>query len=583
MERIAELLAKGIETLTPEELAELDQLLLDEGNAILDKEDGVSDEDLKVLQEISAGVQAVQAENARRIEAEEARIVERDRLAAEIRGESVETEDEGDADVDEAEAVADGEAEAETEGEAEPVVETEAELEPIAAASAAPASPAPRPVSVPRPAAAPRRAASAVQALTAAANLPGVQGGRNLNDPAELFAAFDAAQSLAMTASSDMKMPVAVSRAAYSSDRTLTHDAERNAERLSAVVAPEALVASGGICAPVPYRYDLPVVGETGRPVRDGAMAKFGVQGTRGGIKTFVPPTISDVDGLDGPVSIWTEANDQSPSDPTTKPYLTIDCTNSESESRVYAIPVSFKVGNFRDRWFPENVKAFVDLTAVWQARVAEAKLLQAIATGSKVVTHSQILGSAQDVFTSIRQLIAGIRYRHRINDAVRFRVIGFTWVRDNIITDMIRKGSGDVTDARLRLSAATEVDAYFSALGVNVTWSPDFEYGKSVGQNGGPLAGTQGVGPVIGYPDKARFYVYPEGAWLFLDGGELNLGVIRDSTLVGTNDMLMFSETFEGSHYHSVPGESYVYDIDICANGGVASALDIAPCNSGS
>ena len=32
----------------------------------------------------------------------------------------------------------------------------------------------------------------------------------------------------------------------------------------------------------------------------------------------------------------------------------------------------------------------------------------------------------------------------------------------------------------------------------------------------------------------------------MFLDGGELNLGMVRDSTLNKTNDFQMFSETFE-------------------------------------
>jgi hypothetical protein len=31
------------------------------------------------------------------------------------------------------------------------------------------------------------------------------------------------------------------------------------------------------------------------------------------------------------------------------------------------------------------------------------------------------------------------------------------------------------------------------------------------------------------------------------LDGGTLDLGIIRDSSLVGTNDYKMFIETFEG------------------------------------
>lgn len=576
MDRIAELIAKGYENLSPEELAELDTLIMAEADRILDIAEP-ADEDLAELQTLSDARKAARAENTRREDAHAAIIAERDRLAGEIRG----TDETADDDV---EVEPELEPVAETE---EPAADTDPVLEPeLITAAGAPAATVPaRPVSVPRPARTQPRPPTVAQAvLTAAMNVPGIQGGSKLDTPAKAFAAWDSAVGLALTASGDVKIPVAVSRATIPESMVLGQDPHANEAKISARTSPEAITASGGICAPVPYRYDLPTVGDTDRPVRDSALAKFGVQGTRGGIRTLVPPTIVDVDGTSGPLSLWTEANDQNPTSPTTKPSFTIPCTNTENTTRVYAIPLSFKIGNFRERWFPENIKAFTDLAAVWQARYAEAKSLATIAAGSKVVTHGQVLGSAQDVFTAIRQLIAGIRYRHRIGRNVRFRVIGFEWVLDNIITDMIRKGTGDVLDARLRMAAESEVAAYFNALGVNITWSKDFELGKSVGQNGGPLSGdTQGIGSVIGYPSQARFYVYVEGAWLFLDGGEVNLGVIRDSTLVGTNDMLMFSETFEGVHFHGVPGESYVYDIDICANGGIASAIDIAPCVSGS
>lgn len=576
MDRINELLAKGIETLTPEELAELDGLISEEADALLDIA-APGDDELAQLQELADARAQVSTEDRRREDAEKVRMARRDVLAAQLRGEAADeatdAADEQDAPVAEADDTADADADADAATE---------ERVPVTAAGGVPV-PSGR-VAVPRPSRTmPKASATTSSALTAAMGVPGVAGGSKLDTTDKLFAAWDSAVSLAMTASADVKIPVAVSRAEFPDSMVLGRDAYLNQAKIEARTSPEAITASGGICAPVPYRYDLPTVGDTGRPVRDSAMARFGVQGTRGGIKTLTPPTIEDVDGINGPVSFWTEANDQTPSNPTTKPYLTIPCTNAETESRVYAIPLSFKVGNFRERWFPENVRAFQNLAAVWQARVAEAKLLASIAAGSKVVSHGQVLGSSQDTMTAIRQLIAGIRYRHRLGRGVRFRVVGFEWVLDNIITDMIRKGSGDVTDERLRKNAEAEVNGYFAALGVNVTWSPDFEYGKAIGQAGGPLAGTQGVGSVIGYPTLARFYVYIEGAWLFLDGGEVNLGVIRDSTLVGTNDMLMFSETFEGAHFHHVPGESYVYDIDICANGAAASAVDIAPCVSGS
>jgi len=41
--------------------------------------------------------------------------------------------------------------------------------------------------------------------------------------------------------------------------------------------------------------------------------------------------------------------------------------------------------------------------------------------------------------------------------------------------------------------------------------------------------------------------YMFPAGAFQFLDGGTLDLGLIRDGTLNAANDAQMFSETFEG------------------------------------
>lgn len=575
MERIQELLNKGIDSLTDDELAELRSLIADEAAERFDDD---SDDALVELEQLAGYLDQVKDEEQKRVDAAEARAAKRAELADRIKGV---TEPEPEADVEpEADAEVEVDAEVETpDVEAEAAPEAEPEL--IAAANA-PAVTASAPVisrvAARRPAAhAPRKSSVRQASLVASANVPGTQAGKRLDTNDSVHAAFQAASDIVMSARRPMKMPVAQLRADIAPELMLGRDPYLNEQKLAARTSPEALVASGGICAPVPYRYDLPTVGDNARPVRE-ALARFGAE--RGGIRTLTPPTISDVSGAIGQ---WTVTNDEDPQDPTTKPYLTIDCDDTETTTKVYAITRSFKVGNFMDRWSPERVQAFLSLTNTYQARYAEAKLLAGITAGSKVVTHGQLLGTAQDIFTALDQLFVGIRYRHRIGRGQTFRVIGFEWVRENIIADLIRKGPGDRTLEERLVMAETEVDAFFRARGANIAWSPDYEYGVALGQPGGPLAGVQGVGPVIGYPSKARFYVHMEGSWLFLDGGQLDLGVIRDQTLVGTNDMLLFAETFENVHYHGVPNESYVYDIDICANGGIASALDIDPCVSGS
>ena len=64
---------------------------------------------------------------------------------------------------------------------------------------------------------------------------------------------------------------------------------------------------------------------------------------------------------------------------------------------------------------------------------------------------------------------------------------------------------------------------------------------------------------------------MFAEGTFLFLDGGTLDLGIIRDSSLVGTNDYKMFIETFEG--IAKVGIESLAITSTISING-VAAAL---------
>jgi hypothetical protein len=52
----------------------------------------------------------------------------------------------------------------------------------------------------------------------------------------------------------------------------------------------------------------------------------------------------------------------------------------------------------------------------------------------------------------------------------------------------------------------------------------------------------------MLKYPTTVEWFLFPEGTWLFLDGGSLDLGLVRDSTLNSTNDYTLFAETFESA-----------------------------------
>jgi hypothetical protein len=51
----------------------------------------------------------------------------------------------------------------------------------------------------------------------------------------------------------------------------------------------------------------------------------------------------------------------------------------------------------------------------------------------------------------------------------------------------------------------------------------------------------------VPGFPDAIDCLLFASGTKLFLDGGSLDLGLVRDSTLNARNRYRQFSETFEG------------------------------------
>jgi hypothetical protein len=111
-------------------------------------------------------------------------------------------------------------------------------------------------------------------------------------------------------------------------------------------------------------------------------------------------------------------------------------------------------------------------------------------------------------------------------------------------------------------LNAYSEIDGYMAARGVVVSYSLDQD-----------VYGAQGAAALLEFADSFTWYLFAEGTFLFLDGGTLDLGIIRDSSLVGTNDYKMFVETFEGVAKVGVEGLAITSTINV--NGAAAALRD--------
>jgi hypothetical protein len=558
LEEIREWLARLAE-LTDEELTQLDESIEAVAAELLDQDDDAADTDeaIQLLTEVADAKDAVATEKTGREEKAAERKAAADALRQRIRGDA--EGDEGD----------EGEGDEETPPPADPAAPAEEKAkEPVAATAKPSPATARRPVTT-----RPRQADAQHAALTlvASANLPGVNMGTPLTDRDVLAKAImDTWRAGIGYQGGRHNVPIASLSYDFPEDRTLDDNPDSNARKIDAVTSPQAITAAGGICAPAPIQYDLPVIGSTARPIRDG-LPSFGV--ARGAVRTITPPTIDNVAGntqAGTNVAIWTEANDQSPSAPATKPCLTITC-GADTTTAVDAITQCIQTGNFRDRYFQESVQAWLTLNDVWAARVKEQNLLAKIAAGSVTYTAGTVLGTARDMIAAIQRHIATIQYWWRLDDSIRFRLLLPRWLQENIAVDLAREQPG-ATAERL-LTDDSFVNQIFSNMGCNVTWLME---GESSQRFVRPNAGQ-----IEPWPSHVFAYIFLEGAWLYLNGGTLNLGVVRDSTLNATNNFQMFQEEFEQAHFHGT--FSHKLDIDICPSGATSLPIAVSVCTSGS
>jgi hypothetical protein len=339
-------------------------------------------------------------------------------------------------------------------------------------------------------------------------------------------------------------IPLVTSRVEFPAERQLGRDEWENERRLAEVTGPEALVASGGICAPVSVDYSVSSIATPDRPVRS-ALAQFGA--ARGGLRYVIPHSLASV-ASDGGVSVWTEATDANPGG-NTKPHATFLC-QSVNEAYVDAITSIISFGNFQARYAPEQVAAYMETTEAYHSRVAEAALLAAISGGSvRSTADNYEIGAARDFLATLDRAASAYRYRNRLAPDFPLRVIYPQYVNDAIRADLTKSMPGDSGGGSERLAVSDdEIAGWLRVRHINSSTTYDSVTTSSAYNGGVSLQGfgAQGNGQLQPWPLTTLCWMYHEGAWIFLDGGELTLGMVRDSTLNAKNDYQWFSETFE-------------------------------------
>lgn len=354
-----------------------------------------------------------------------------------------------------------------------------------------------------------------------------------------------------------------------------------NRERIKGATSRDAITAAGGFCAPLENLYDINVIGITDRPVRD-ALTRFGV--ARGGIQ-YRPPmdALAMTDGL----GVWTATDDAAVSNPPDgtpeKTCAVIECPALE-DAVVDAIYLCLQFPNFTARFDPEWVDANEEAALIAHARFAENRLLSKLLTGSKLLTAPKVVSATRDILVTIDKTVAYYRNRHRLDTMVPLRMILPRWVLDLIRADLAR-GMGSAYDREMLGIADAAIRTFFTNRGVNVTFhldglgvqdpvdDPDVPDADDIPAQ---FYANAAAGTVVpGFIDKIDSVLYAEGDWLFLDGGTLDLGVVRDSSLNKINRYQTFVESWEGAAFNGI--ESLRLAMEVQPTGMVGGTMDLS------
>lgn len=364
----------------------------------------------------------------------------------------------------------------------------------------------------------------------------------------------------------------------FAPEYTMGADPWENAGKMEAAVArrfprdAQGLVASGGVPGPGQPRYELITYGTTARPIRDALML---FNAPRGIVNWNTSPTIDDfvVDTSNAAINFATSATDASGGSYKTVQEVTAPTADSATVESQYA---RLQHGNFADKFLPELMAAWMKNLMVRYARHNDARRLAEIKTGSIHYTDTPAeFGAYRDLKRQVTGLVAELE-DHLRDPGLPIRVLMPSYVPAMLATDLLAQGPGDETWQITAAAVAADMQGWFP--NVNITFFLD---GAQTNQRLLTSPSFAGGPPTVrspGFDADVDWLLFPEGTWAFLDGGTLDLGIVRDSTLNAQNRFQTFTETWEVAAKFGPL--SYWVTSSLCAGGDSQVATDIASCS---
>mgnify|MGYP003649548851 FL=1 len=580
----------------PEKLSEasdtdIAQLLTDHEAAatLIDSDDaeflkGLSADE--ILEQYAQGVEQIKvlrAENKERVAAHDNFVAKRDELKAARENENNDADDDGAATIDaEAEVVAEAEQILE---QADEVVEEAAEPELVTASVVVPS---PRYSRTPPAPAADRISVSTVEPKGTALVAAGEMGLRyqgplspsslaNLvKDAAIHHGAHPKVDAPGKYRFGGPEHKIARADFTFPDDRILTGNLDEDTHKIKMLVpesslpgfgqgteANGALTASGGLCAPLTPIYTMPNFGTEAEPVWD-SLPVF--QAARGGVNV---PAATYVGDIETAISSISEADDALGGTYATKSCQDLTCP-AYTETAIQILAHCREYGNLNARAWPEKIAHENALTMQALARTSEDFLLEQIKALSVNVTNGvETLGALIYLIDGIVKSTFGIRGRLRMPAEARFTALLPSYALDLLLLDTIQTQFD-------RFRSKGEIDAYLRGSGIDPVYYIDGNF--AAGDDQIP-DGSQTAAAIDGFPNTVQWAIFPQGAFLGIDSGSLELGIVRDSTLNSTNDFQVFGEKFRNVALLGPAQSAYWVTTDWCPVGQFPGAGTARTC----
>lgn len=492
-------LPDNLEGLSNEELSSSIETAKTAFNELFESDD-ISNETLEQMESLANAIEDLTSERDRRTEA----TAKRAELSSKVEAASVEEEAEAEeASVVEPEVVESApEAEPET-AEEETHFNEDAEEGLLVAANKPSTS-----------IAIPERGPSVV--IAAAVDVPQFYVGQRLDKTSLADALHNKARMLSDSRGSQTVYPVATIERPFLPEYDLEGlDQAATWDRIAEGTRPQALTAAGGWCAPSQIVYDL---FETECDTGSDQLYKLPTfRVTRGGIRwpVFVPH-----DGAYDPGFVWTEANDiAATSGSPTKPCVRIGCPTF-TECRLDATGLCVTAGNLIDRAYPEQVRWFLGRAMRAYERNSSIRQLNLVLADTVPVAIPTSFGTAAAIIDSVLLQAADYRETNGLCCDTRLDAVFPCWTKDILRADIARQ-QGTLNLGSLPSDG--EVLSWLGTIGLNAQF---INYWQSLPSN-----------PATSWPASLQYLIGYPGSYLRFDGGRLDIGVIRDSTLNATND----------------------------------------------